>query len=486
MDFASRVMEAFIKGFYLRSPILQPLTDLDVQWSSAEEGRAVLRLLASGRKGLFTHVPPPLAIWEEMDSDDQTARWAFAGIAAHTLEPVLGKDSDGAVYFSDFTWMKGLEVRTGFEHYGAAAYFNEDQELLKVEYSHINRMVYPSDGDLWKRAKFVWRSSAMVGITLRDHLTGLHLTFADEVTTSAVENLPQNHPLRRFLKPFLYRTIQINFAASNLLCAEYSLLHRTVALTWPALRSGFEYSFDIDYLRSKWSSRPTKDGIWARYFENTPKAAFKAPLPEELARKGKYPYYEDLQAYYKVVEKFVGSFLNIYSDPQNQQTGSMRPYLHEDPDVSRFWEHIHQGAKMSHITHKGWGELNRDKLSEMLTLFIVAVTGMHQHLGNVAEYLVDPTFLTPAIRPGGSMNDVQKSVQGMAIAVSTGFVMPSILDDFTHLLLHDEHYEAVLKVYEQFNQDLRRLSHEIDERNKVRKWPCNAFNPRFLTTSVSV
>ena len=84
------------------------------------------------------------------------------------------------------------------------------------------------------------------------------------------------------------------------------------------------------------------------------------------------------------------------------------------------------------------------------------------------------------------MNDVQKSVQGMAIAVSTGFVMPSILDDFTHLLLHDEHYEAVLKVYEQFNQDLRRLSHEIDERNKVRKWPCNAFNPRFLTTSVSV
>jgi hypothetical protein len=419
-----------------------------------------------------------------MDSDDQTARWAFAGFAAHTLEPVLGADSDGAVYFSDFTWMKGLEVRAGFEQYGAAAYFNENQELLKVEYSHINRMVYPSDGDLWKRAKFIWRSSAMVGITLRDHLAGLHLTFADDVTASATENLPQAHPLRRFLKPFIYRTIQINFAASNLLCADHSLLHRTVALTWPALQKGFEYSFDIDYLRSKWAQHPTKNGLWKRYFEKSPAASFKAALPEELAQQGKYPYYEDLQAYYRVVEKFVESFVNIYSQPG--KGFDSRPPFHKDPDVSAFWEHIQQGAKFSDLSRSGWGRLNREKLVEMLTLFVVSVTGLHQHLGNVAEYLVDPTFLTPAIRPGRDMNDVQKSFQGMAIAVSTGFVMPSILDDFTHLLLHDEHYEAAVVVYEQFNQDLRRLSHDIDERNKVRKWPCNAFNPRFLTSSVSV
>ena len=133
-----------------------------------------------------------------MDSDEQTARWAFAGMAAHTLQPVLGSDADGAVYFSDFTWMKGLAVREGFENYGAAAYFDEEQRLVKVEYSHANKTVYPSDGyDAWQRAKFVWRSSAIVGVTLRDHLTGLHLLFAGEpcqhvdMSTSLWQNMFQ-------------------------------------------------------------------------------------------------------------------------------------------------------------------------------------------------------------------------------------------------------------------------------------------------------
>ena len=60
----------------------------------------VVELNAAGRKGARPHIPPAIGHWTEMDSDDQTARWAFVGLAAHTLIPVLGKDADGAMYWS--------------------------------------------------------------------------------------------------------------------------------------------------------------------------------------------------------------------------------------------------------------------------------------------------------------------------------------------------------------------------------------------------
>merc|ERR1712159_917662 len=142
----------------------------------------------------MSHTPPALANWGEMDSDGQTHRWAFAGIAAHTLTPVLGTDADGAVYQSDFSWMKDLEGRSGFEPYGATAYFGADQRLIKIVHSHEGKTFYPADGAGWQRAKFVYRSSALVGVTLRDHLAGLHLTFADTVTKAALENLAKAHP----------------------------------------------------------------------------------------------------------------------------------------------------------------------------------------------------------------------------------------------------------------------------------------------------
>jgi len=80
-----------------------------------------------------------------MDSDDQTARWAFVGLAAHTLIPVLGKDADGAVYWSDFTWMEGLEVREGFERYGATAYFGSNRSVLMIRWVEGNVDSTPGD-----------------------------------------------------------------------------------------------------------------------------------------------------------------------------------------------------------------------------------------------------------------------------------------------------------------------------------------------------
>jgi hypothetical protein len=50
----------------------------------------------------------------------------------------------------------------------------------------------------------------VTGATLRDHLVGIHMMLANFIATGVAENLPAAHPVRRFLRPFTYRTLSIN------------------------------------------------------------------------------------------------------------------------------------------------------------------------------------------------------------------------------------------------------------------------------------
>ena len=54
-----------------------------------------------------------------------------------------------------------------------------------------------------------------------------------------------------------------------------------------------------------------------------------------------------------------------------------------------------------------------------LGLFIVHVTGYHNQAGNVADYLVNPTFASPKIRKGRNVADVQATFQGLNIGLMT-------------------------------------------------------------------
>ena len=48
--------------------------------------------------------------------------------------------------------------------------------------------------------------------------------------------------------------------------------------------------------------------------------------------------------------------------------------------------------------------------------------GLYPTLGsNVAEYLMDPVFMSPKLRPDWEVADIQASFQAMNIALMTGF-----------------------------------------------------------------
>merc|ERR550532_182565 len=118
-------------------------------------------------------------------------------MGAHRLELVPEDDS---LVMVDLNFLQVLDVREGFSKFGGAAYF--DAKSRKIAYIEYNREVIRPGDELWKWAMFAWRSSVFLGTTAVDHLLGLHFLIAEQQTVASREQLPPDHPFRRFIKPF--------------------------------------------------------------------------------------------------------------------------------------------------------------------------------------------------------------------------------------------------------------------------------------------
>jgi hypothetical protein len=102
----------------------------------------------------------------------------------------------------------------------------------------------------------------------------------------------------------------------------------------------------------------------------------------------------------------------------------------------------------------------------------------------VSPYLLDPAFLTCKIRAGSQVSDIQATVQVLNLCALTGLEQPPLIGDYTHLFLERDK-ESVVAAFHRYQQALVKLSHDIDERNKLREQPFQTFNPTLLNVSVS-
>lgn len=135
-------------GELMKTSSLFPVRDFDKPWDNVEEARAVMRLAAQG-------LPPNNKDWQgiDMKGDEALAHIAFSGVAAHHLvkrgsrffnetlpEYVRALTSHlNATYVLWFDWMQGLEVRHGFERYGATLFLDDKGKPL-VSPAEGNRM----------------------------------------------------------------------------------------------------------------------------------------------------------------------------------------------------------------------------------------------------------------------------------------------------------------------------------------------------------
>ena len=364
------------------------------------------------------------------------------------------KDDEGAIaYLSDFSWMRGAEVRPGFEHYGATAYFDSRMTLIALDWSHGGvRVVKPllaeerttrcrnrphgprsymnatrgdaasasaaeakaaeegtskrqaalslaaeegriiDDDDCdddhmraWRHGMWSWKGSVLVGITLKDHLLEDHLIMSNLGSTIIQESLPSEHPLRRFLKPFMYSFTNINYAAAVVLLANRGVLHRVTSLTW----AGFEASTDqvlAGAVMLTVKERFAAAGLTDKDIDvSSPASKWRAgekPRPEYSP----FALWDDALSYDEVVEKLVLSMLKLlypHDDPLRGATGGGDP-LDDDPDARRLMEALQ--PFLHFIGGKGKEGSPLSTLSRFLRIFIVHVSAWHNHVGNVGEY----------------------------------------------------------------------------------------------------
>ncbi len=421
---------------------LFPFKDVDARWESRARARAVLQAeLPAG-----TTLPHLVTPWEEMSSDAALSRYAFAGLGSLRLMPLPEPDAEGAAWVSDWSFMAGLEVRPGFERYGAVAWFNAAQEPVRIHWSHANKVVRPGDPD-WNHAKWVWRTTVFVGTTVVDHLVGVHWLVSSHITAAVRENLGTAHPVRRLLQPHTFRTITINYNSTFSLYPEWGFVHRACSLTAESLITALGAGVEM----------------W-RY----------TTVPEVMARKRAehlgedFPFVVDGLALWKVVRDHVERYLALYY----QGDDAIR-----DREILAMWEQIGRVRKNISLP-----PLTLSSLIDLLAQFIWTVTGLHEAVGAVVECVVDPTFVGTRLRPGTEMSDIQATFQGLLIMGLTGLQQPSILGDFTHVALDD----AGKAAFRTFQAELTGLADQIDQKNKTRKYPYNGFNPRNLECSVSI
>eukprot|EP00928_Gymnodinium_smaydae_P020363 TRINITY_DN17870_c0_g2_i1.p1 TRINITY_DN17870_c0_g2~~TRINITY_DN17870_c0_g2_i1.p1 ORF type:complete len:1433 (-),score=358.29 TRINITY_DN17870_c0_g2_i1:61-4269(-) len=437
---------------YLRSGFLNKLQDITAPFKSAEEAREIFRVAASEDLK-----PLELTPWEELRSDESISRFAFAGLAAHCLEAVAADSwysyvTGDIAFKSDWDWMSGFEVRPGFEKYGAIAYFSRNGYLKKIYWSHGGRNVTPGDAD-WEHAKWAYKCTVIAGATLRDHLVGLHFVASNFLTSSAQKNLGPDHPLRRLLKPHTYGAVSINMGATTTLATEFSLLHRASAFTWPAIMKAFYACVRLHRFTS-------------------PLEAMRAAGTDQLSGQ-LYPYGEDMKDYYAVVHKFVEGYLSIYY-PDDEA-------VFADRELRNFWTGLRR------IANSGLpASPTAANIVPTITDFIIRVTAIHNQVGNVADYLTDPSFVSTKIRPNQEVADIQAAFQGLAIGLMTANLQPRLLNNFEHLILEDEHVQETRSLFRAFQSDLEELALKIEERNEHRRFKCNSLNPRTMVSSVSI
>ena len=444
-----------------RNGLLFPIPDLATQWPNLTEAREIIgSLLSSEYNTEPTFMLPPGV---SVTSDQALTQLAFAGLGAMDIRRVSG-GSHGVEYMADFSWLGPLEVRPGFYPYGATAYFNAGAgtgpgtgagtpSLTRISFpasmGREGRVVYVGDPE-WEFAKWVWKCSMLTGVTLKTHLTEIHMLYANFMTMIVREHLPRDHPLRRLIKPFNYRTVHINYGASHTLMTELGLLHRSTAFTWKGLTDGFNYLFST----VRYNSYPER---------------FQPDLIAELGDD--YPFGLDGRDYYEVVHRFVTSYIEEYYPADGAVS---------DEYLLEAWRQIRmlKGSKVPEIR-------SNTELAKMITNYIVYVTAIHKIVGDVVPYLYDPEFMASKIRPNVTVADIETTAYEMLIARSTITNVPMLMNDFTHLLLRDSHLNRTKEIFDDFQRDLAHLSTKVHGRNARRRWRFNGFDPKIMASSVS-
>jgi len=430
---------------------------------------------------------------DQLMSDETVSKLVFQGIGAHHLE-VIRSDGTNAVDLNFISLggcagvpagrgcpipldqalaslpeqprrearyavrMDGLyddvPVRPGLARWGGNAFFDETGQLIALQRNGQTTLKAENDYN-WNYLKFLFRSSLVATVTAVDHLMNCHILMAETLAISTMEALEPTDHLRLLLAPHTYGTLSINNVASMNLFAGRMLVHRGSPFT----DEGFEPGDGSTGL------------VWAKSavlriqkFGDT----YTAYRAHRNSRSPEIPFFEDGILFYRALQRYVSAFIDeaYGSEPQecNQALASHATtqrfvrifFAHTDPATPDLWPAEMREAGSSCAS-----------LKALLTESIFAVTGIHRHVGSVADYYREYSFASTVWPEGELTARPKQGFLTLLLAATTNAYFPKMADGakVAHIF---EDQPGVQRVFESFVQDLVEVQREIERRNEVR------------------
>jgi hypothetical protein len=396
----------------------------------------------------------------------------------HTADPVATSADYYAVYTN---FAAGLEVRPGFAALGADAYFDRDGKVTKIARGGV---VYTPGGEQghpastrcqnewvwnwfksgwvetcettpavlgWRQAKMAFRGTLNLVITAIDHLYGIHLTVANAIVTANVEELSPDHPVRRLMTPFGFRTEAINYQASFALVNDRGLLHRGTPLSKQGLVDLFKYA------------RTESAGItWAT-------------IPARKAAKGVdtllLPLDEDGGDFYAILKTFVHKYLAHYYSYAGNECGA-------DAELAAWRSRVNAISP----SHDLPSELSCEVLEDILATFMYLVSAGHNLVGSIAGEQEDPCF-APSAWVEGDLCGLPRTGYTQSLIISlTSLEQPKIWEDYSHLMLDP----AAEQLWHGFSAELRAFDLVVADRNQHRSREFAVFDVDKIETAVGI
>lgn len=416
-----------------------PLVDDPRPFASAQAAYDVI-------EGIYRPILPTCStVWADPTSDRAVELMALQGLGSHRLHAV-SDDPEGAAYVIDVSFLHAYPVRAGYLRYGACAWFTADGCIQRIHTSHDDVTHHPGDPG-WEHAKWVWRTSLFTAVTVADHLGSTHYLTSNALVTVARRTLPPDHPLRRLVKLFTYGTVDINRDAALGLSNEGGIAHRLFAFTYPGL------------------ARLLLRGIETRRMQTFPEA-IAAMQADSLGES--FRYAADGLALYRLLGDFVQDYLSAYFSDDELVT---------DPAIRAFWRELSDLAPTLSLPPLSGAA----QLKDFLTQFMFWVTGGHQQVGGVVDYLDNHRFVGAKLAPGLDEGDAQTTVQLMNLTIFTGLEQPPMIGDYRHLFLDERGVAA----FDRYQAALVARAEAIAARNATIDQPYRTFDPTILDTSVS-
>ncbi|XP_031417822.1 polyunsaturated fatty acid lipoxygenase ALOX15B-like [Clupea harengus] len=336
-----------------------------------------------------------------------------------------------------------------------------------------NPIFLPTDSKYdWQLAKIYVRAAEFSVQEVDIHLLRTHW-LAEVFTMATLRNLPFPHPLYKLLIPHTRYTFQINILARNRLISEDGVITKYSGIGGAAL-----YELLVRATASlTYSSLCLPDNISERGLDKVPH----------------YYYRDDGMKMWNVINKYVEGVVQHYykSDDDVKKDTELQSW------ISEIFTNGFKGKKSTGIPETF--EAVND-LVKFVTMVIFTVTAQHAALNNgqfeFGAFM--PNFPTALRKPPpeqkGQTNeetiretlpDKGTTVNGMAVLrlLSTKSTDHYSLGDVPEEL-YDE--EVPCKLFKDFQKDLKKLSDDIEERNKKLELPYTYLDPKNVDNSVAI